>query len=214
MSTRVTQAELLSATVRKLTEQGYDVIVEPSPSMLPRSLQKWRPDAIAIGREPRLIIEIVSESPAAAARISELQMALQSEAGWKLHLVLNRASGSQAVAPASYAQIDAVLESALRIVEVDASGALLLGWAAFEALSRALRPNDFVRPQSPGRLIEQLASNGEILPSDAEFLRSMAMHRNRFIHGDLLQIASKTDVERFITFLKMLSAASLAHHNG
>jgi len=205
MSSRTTQAELLDATVRKLTEQGYDVIVEPGASLLPPSLQKWRPDAVAIGREPRLVVEIASESQAAAARIAELQAALRSEPGWKLQLVLDRASGSPAVPPASVAQIDAVLDSALSIVESDARGAMLLGWAAFEALGRSRRPDDFARPQSPGRLIERLASHGEILPSDAQFLREMATHRNRFIHGDLVDTVAKADVVRFIEFLISLS---------
>lgn len=204
MNSRDTQAALLSATVRRLTEQGYDVVVEPSPSFLPLGLQKWRPDAVALGKEPKLIVEIASESARAATRIADLQEALRSEPGWKLHLVLDRASDTPPVAHATDQQIGEVLDNALRVAEVDARAGLLMGWAAFEALSRANRPGDFVRPQSPGRLIEQLASQGEVLPSDAHFLRSMANLRNAFIHGDFTQSASNADLERFLALLNSL----------
>lgn len=211
MSSRETQAALLSATVRRLTEQGYDVVVEPSPSMLPPGLQKWRPDAVALGKEPKLMVEIASESARAATRIADLQKALRSEPGWKLHLVLDRASDAPSVARATDQQIDEVLENARRVAEVDARAGLLMAWAAFEALSRANRPDHFVRPQSPGRLIEQLAFEGEVLPSDTHFLRSMANRRNAFIHGDFLQSVSNADVERFISLLNALRLKPFDH---
>lgn len=208
MSTHQTEAEILAATVRQLREQGYDVIVEPSPSLLPESLRGWRPDAIALGREPRLIVEVASESTGAAERIAGLQTALKAEPDWKLHLVLNRASGSPAIERVSDAEIDAFLDNALTVIGVDARAALLMTWAAFEALSRARRPTAFVRPQSPGRLIEQWASRGEIGPADAAFLRAMAEQRNRFIHGGLTQVVSEDDVRRFIDLLKEIRKPS------
>lgn len=204
MSKTGTQSELLSATIRKLKEQGYDVVIEPSASILPHSLQGWRPDAVAIGKSPRLVVEIASESPKAAARIADIQAALKAEPDWRLHLVLDRASSAATVDKASDSQIETALKDATKVLAVDARAALLMTWSAFEALSRARRPNDFSRPQSPGRLIEQLAANGEVSTSDAEFLRSMAMQRNRYIHGGLAQDVERENVTRFIELLKRL----------
>lgn len=81
-----------------------------------------------------------------------------------------------------------------------------MAWAAFEALSRERRPNEFARPQSPGRIIEHFASQGIIAPSDAAFLRSMAQSRNAFVHGDLRQTVALTEIERFVGLVRELAA--------
>lgn len=209
MSIKTTRAELLSATIRQLTEQGYDVVVDPSPALLPPTLKSWHPDAVAIGREPRLVVEITSEGSKTAARIATLQSLLRSEPGWKLYLVLDRVSGVPAIDRVSDLQIDELLDRSLSVADIDTDAALLMGWAALEALCRARRPDDFMRPQSPGRLVEQLASRGEVGPSDANFLRLMALQRNRFVHGDLSHAISRADVVKFINLLKALRSEQI-----
>lgn len=82
---------------------------------------------------------------------------------------------------------------------------LLRGWATFEALARYLNPEDFGKPQSPGRLVEKLAFEGYVTPSEADVLRSLATIRNSFIHGDLNQSVSYTELETFIRILRIIS---------
>ncbi len=205
---RETEAELLAATVRQLSEQGYDVVVQPSASILPASLQRWRPDAVAIGRHPKLIVEVASERPEAARRIAELQQALKAETDWKLYLVLNRASGAPDLVTIEDTDIAPFLDRAVAVATIDARAALMMAWAALEALSRNRRPDEFSRPQSPGRIVERLASEGVVGPSDAEFLRTMAQKRNRFVHGDLRQVIEPNEVRRFVSLLQELITSS------
>lgn len=216
-SAKKIDSELLAATVRRLSEQGYDVIVEPSASLLPGSLlstlpRRYRPDAIAIGRHPKLIVEIASENPEAARRIAELQQALKAEPDWKLHLVLNRASGTPTLVRIDDAEIVEFLNRAVEVANVDARAALMMAWAALEALSRNRMPDVFARPQSPGRIVERLASEGIVAPSDANFLRHMAKKRNSFVHGDLRQTIAPDEVTRFISLLRELIVSSALQH--
>ena len=203
-----TEAELLAATVRELSEQGYDVVLEPSSTLLPPGLQQWRPDAVAVGRHPKLVVEIASERPETARRIAELQQALKAEVDWRLHLVLNRASNAPNLGTMDDTDIAPFLDTALSVAGVDTRAALMMAWAALEALSRNRRPNEFSRPQSPGRIIERLASEGIVGPSDAMFLRAMAQKRNSFVHGDLRQGTTINEVQRFVAFLRELIKSS------
>ena len=71
------EEDLLAAAARQLAERGYSVIVDPSRSLLPEILQDYRPDAVAIGRDPKLVIEVVSEGVDHASRVAERQRALK-----------------------------------------------------------------------------------------------------------------------------------------
>lgn len=202
-----TERQLLEATARDLTAKGYDVVLEPSPNLLPAALSKFRPDAIAFGREPKLIVEIATEGTVAAAKVARLQEALAQNPEWKLHLVISRVKRtSLSVMPNEL--IAPTLDSAKKVAQIDPRAALLLGWSAFEAVSRSRRPSVFSRPQSPGRIIERLAAEGVLTPTDASFLREMAYARNAFIHGDLTQNVDLSQVERFLSTIESLLSAA------
>ena len=203
-----TTDDLLAATSRRLSEQGYDIIREPNRYMLPDSLQEYRPGAIAIGRDPKLVIEIARARPADAERIARLQQALRELPGWELYLVLDRASDNPELARITDDEIAPILDRVLAVSQVDTRAALLVSWAALEALGRQRRPNDFSRPQSPGRIVEKLAFEGIIVPADAAFLRSMAERRNAFAHGDLRQTVSSDQIARFVDLLRELTASA------
>ena len=204
MTTIQTEADILAATARQLSEQGYSVIVEPARSILPAALAGLHPDAVAIGREPKLVIEIAGERSDQVRRVAELQKALRSVPDWKLHLVLNRSSGASELTAMTDTEIATVLDRALEVARIDPRAALLMAWAALEALSRERQPHEFARPQSPGRIIESLASQGIVTASEARFLRSMADSRNAFVHGDLRQIITVEEVGNFVELLRSL----------
>ncbi len=82
--------------------------------------------------------------------------------------------------------------------------ALLIGWATFEALGRRLSPTRFKRPQTPARLVEVLASEGQLMPSEADSARQLITARNRLIHGDLEVEVTKEDIARLPAILRTL----------
>ena len=207
---RNTEFDLLEATARTLEEQGYDVVRSPAPSLLPEPLRSLRLHGVAIGRTPKLVIEVAQEGPENAKRVAVLQEALKEIPDWKLHLVVGFTTTPPEFSLVDEADIANTVDRASQLASTEAQAALLMAWAALEALARARTPSDFRRPQSPGRIVERLASDGTITPSEAAFMRSMAAKRNSFIHGDLSQLVSKSDVERFLDVLRGFLQATAA----
>jgi hypothetical protein len=62
-------------------------------------------------------------------------------------------------------QFDEELKTLIR--EGYSCAGLLMGWSTFEALGRTSMPDDFARPQSPGRLLQLLAQEGYVTPGEA-----------------------------------------------
>jgi hypothetical protein len=210
-STRQVKADLLEAIGRELSEDGYEMIFEPSLSLVPESVRSrsLRPDAIAIGRSPKLLIEVASGRPADAKRIAEIQRLLSAEPGWKLHLIVDRASSNISdLAKIPLAEILPMLSRAVEVATVDSRAALMLCWATLEALVRDQQPGDFSRPQTPSRIVERLATEGAVTATQAKFLRTMAEKRNAFIHGDLRQSVRTEEIKRFVDVLQYLIATA------
>lgn len=82
--------------------------------------------------------------------------------------------------------------------------AYLLGWAAFEAASRAMLPDDFKSPQSPGRLVTILASRGYLTPSETDVMRDRIAKRNMLIHGSLEIDVQPSDVNELLSLVEEL----------
>ena len=82
--------------------------------------------------------------------------------------------------------------------------AMVLAWATLEALGRALISERFERPQTPGRIVQVLAEEGHITPTEADHLRVLAKKRNRFVHGGLQTRITKTELIRFADILDAL----------
>jgi uncharacterized protein YutE (UPF0331/DUF86 family) len=80
--------------------------------------------------------------------------------------------------------------------------ALLLAWAALEASARANAPETFSRPQSTARLVEVLANEGQITPSEADRLRDISRKRNLLAHGDFQTAVSADEVLELLKLTK------------
>ena len=85
-----------------------------------------------------------------------------------------------------------------------AEPALLLAWAAMEAVARSAARDVFAKPQSPARIVETLAMEGYITPSEADRARELVAKRNRLVHGDLKVRASDREIEDFVDIIERL----------
>jgi uncharacterized protein YutE (UPF0331/DUF86 family) len=203
---REAEADLLRFAAEELRESGYTVVIEPSPSTLPVALKDLRPDGIAIGKKPYLLIEVTREDDRNAGRIQRLQQAIRKSEDWRLHLILNRDASEKSLGAPRLEDIEATLGRIERIAAEDAGAGLLMCWACLEALSRAIEPRKFARPQAPARMVERLASAGHVTPSEAQFLRSMILKRNELAHGQLATMVRSDEVEQFVSLLGRLLA--------
>src|SRR5262249_5053227 len=111
----------------------------------------------------------------------------------------------EGIPPMGNEAIDSSIASVENLVSNDQLyGATLIGWATFEALGRALSPAKFARPKTPARLIEILAADGTVTPSEADLLRRLARSRTRVMHGTLNEKIEKGDLSKFLNVLREL----------
>lgn len=206
MSTTETEIAILEGVLPRLKAEGYDVFRDPPRFLLPEFMSGYRPDAIAIGHGKKIAIEIVGEQSLSSAKRNELQERFAPDSGWELQIVHARSDpASQAIEQVSDTSIERSLATVNELTEAGLTQpALLTAWASFEALGRRLLPASFDRPQTPGRLVEILAREGQLTPGEADDVRQLIALRNRLSHGDLDVRIEKLDIERFVAILRTL----------
>lgn len=204
-----TEADVLQNLIVQLNEEGYEVFLHPKPPILPTFLEQFSPDAIAHRGDKHLVIEIVRSLESNSAVLNSLADAVRANPGWELRLTLLNPSGKQPSLPQQSAEsIDSSLHEVQALIQAGHfQAALLVGWATLEALGRKLLPSDLVRPQSPGRVLQFLAQEGWLTPSEADIVRGLVAKRNEYIHGNLQLAVAKNDIERFLQILKQLARA-------
>jgi uncharacterized protein YutE (UPF0331/DUF86 family) len=183
------QEAMQRATLERLSEkwakQGYQVFIEPRGEIVPSFLQRYLPDAILVRDDDKVIVEAIRKGQRnAEEKVKQLKALIEGQHAWRLEIVY---SGEEVD---SMRQVDRrviadTLSSAIRLSQAEPRAALLLLWASTEAAARVLFPSQTNRPQSPGRVIELLAGNGEVTPSEAQVLRNLMQARNRIVHGEL-----------------------------
>lgn len=184
--------------------QGYTVVREPTSDLLPDFLGNFRPDAVATGRSPGIIIEIVDpRNRAAKTRITQLARLFAGREDWKLE-VLYTPSEATELSPASRAGIESALTQAEQLAEVEPRAALMLAWAGLEALGRTLHPSLTDRGMSTGTLIDLLISNGNLDHDVQQELRRLGQLRNRIAHGQLDLSPASKEVRRLVELARLL----------
>ena len=216
MSPEATEAAVLESIVPQLEAEGFEVYAHPSGHLLPPFLRGYSPGAIALREDRKLAIEVLREGPSSKGRLDKLRELLSGRRDWELRVYwISPSNTPEAITVASSKDI----EQAINTIE-DLSDkklfapALLMAWATLEALGRASLPERLERPQTPRGLVQVLAGDGYITPSEADRLRQLAEVRNRLIHGGLrVKIASR-DIKSFTavlrTLLKLLQSAQSA----
>lgn len=182
------QDAALERYASKWTEQGYRLVKNPHGAELPAFLGSYRPDAILLsppnlGLE-NIIVEVLYKGQSdALQRIEAIRSVLAGSNEWRLE-VLYAGVPPPSLVPTSANRLRETLDRLDGTDDQD-PGAFLMLWPVLEAAARILVPSATRRPQSPGRVVELLAAEGYVVPSDADVLRKSAALRNRLIHGDL-----------------------------
>lgn len=206
MSLETQEAAVLESIVPQLEAEGFEVFAYPSASLLPPFMQSYSPDAIALRDDRKLAIEVLRRGPTSERKLDKLRDLLSGHRDWELRVYwVSPSNTPEPIKPALPKEIEQAIKTIEHLTSEGLHApALLMAWATLEALGRALLPKSFVRAQTPGRLVEVLAADGYVTPSEADRLRRLATARNQLIHGSLrAKIASK-DVKAFATTLKTL----------
>jgi uncharacterized protein YutE (UPF0331/DUF86 family) len=206
MSSQLQEADVLENIVPQLEAEGFEVYTRPSASLLPPFMQPYPPDAIALRDDKKLAIEVVRKGPTAQERLGKLRELLTGRRDWELRVYwISPSNAPEPIDRASGQEIDRAIKTIEQLMGDGSLGpALLMAWAALEALGRALLPGRLARPQTAGRLVEALAGDGCITPTEADLLRALAKVRNQLAHGGLrARIASK-DIKKLAAILRAL----------
>jgi uncharacterized protein YutE (UPF0331/DUF86 family) len=200
------EAEVIESLLPRYQAEGFDVYVNPSPSILPPFMKAYRPDAIALKKDKKIAIEVVGSTPRSEEKIRTLQSLFADHQDWELRVFYASPVASSKLL--EVASIPSINESIQRVIDLKETGhllpALVMAWATFEAVGRALLPEEFRRPQTPARLVEVLGSEGYITPEEADILRAASTIRNAIVHGQLNSAVDPKVLEGFVAILKTL----------
>lgn len=210
MSPVLREAAILESVQASLHAEGYRVVVQPNRLDLPTFLQGMHPDAIAYGTNDNLVVEVVERTSQAEEKIRRYREAIEPQPDWKLRTIwISGQTTPLSPKPASKKSISAALS---QIDSLLASGffkpAMLLCWSALEAIGRRLVPQALEKPQTPARLVEQLATHGHFDRAEVALLKKFAVLRNQLVHGDLDAGIVEMDVREFHHILKTISKST------
>ena len=165
--------------------RGYTVVREPSPDQLPDFLKGLRPDAIAIGATPSLMIEVLpSRTEAGERKIGRLESLFAGRDDWRLEVIYASSSGLP-LSSVNRANIRSALNEAQVLAKREPRAGLLIAWATLEAIGRYLEPHLANRSLSSASLIDVLISNGHVEQSSGAELRRLGAMRNMIAHGQI-----------------------------
>lgn len=199
------ETAILENTRADLEAEGFEVRLHPSKQILPAFLQGYQPDAIALRGDRNLVIEVTGES-GSQQKIDRLKKLIPADGRWDFRIIYVPSTRQPTLRKVSVQTIQHSIEDIRRLAQEGMFGAgLIMCWATFEALGRFLRGSDFQRPQTPGRLVEVLASEGDLLPTQADELRLLVSKRNSLIHGELETAITREDLAKFIAILEQLT---------
>jgi hypothetical protein len=199
-------AVILQMLVPTLEAEGFRVFLNPSRSILPSFMQGYQPDAIAMKADRKVAIEVKSRSGHAEPQVQRLRAMFSAHPDWELRNVYAPTQGTDHAITVIPHQL--VVENLDRLLKVfDEAGsipALLTGWSVFEAAARSLIPDHLGRPQTPGRLLEVLASEGYVTPAEADALRELGNLRNKAAHGKLDAAVTRDQIAELVSVTRSL----------
>jgi uncharacterized protein YutE (UPF0331/DUF86 family) len=211
MNSMERESIILERVREELVAEGFDVVLEPNDLLLPNFLRGFRPDALAFGEGKNLVVEIASSTPRSKERVKVLQTLIADQPDWDLRIIWTSPdSGTQLLQALSPEEIHKAIDQIDDLILSEQNrAALLLAWASFEAVGRILQPRNLGKPQTPARLVQQLATAGILLPTEADNLNLLISKRNRLVHGDLRVEASQSDILFLVhTLRRILDEAS------
>jgi hypothetical protein len=190
--------------------RGLKFFVNPPREIVPGFLGNYQPDAIAVGPEGGIIIEVkFRRSPASERQLAEIAKRVSGQKGWEFRAIyltpptdetLPIAKPTPEQLRATFGEIQALMKGG------HPAAALATAWATLESLARlASASSEARRPMgySPIQAIQTLAEEGYIENEAADRLREMANLRNAVVHGDL---SVDVPVEQVEWLLKQMQA--------
>lgn len=195
--------------------RGYTFIAHPVAEMVPAFLEGYRPDALAVRGDEKLVIEVkVRGQPSQAQKLAHLTDLVSRQPGWKFLLVVGDASEGESLPELpSLDLVDRELRSVRDMVSAGhGRAAIISAWSAFEAVARWIAVSrgqeSGRRPMSGLQVLEFLEMQGYLDPGWIGDLRRIMGVRNRAVHGDLTLEPEAADIEWLCAIVAVLEKAA------
>jgi len=199
---RLPESDILENLRQILEARGLKFYINPPRDIIPKFLGDFRPDAIALGPEGGVVVEVKRRRGSGAEQqLAEIARRVADQKGWEFRIIYLNPSTDEVppIAKPSFEQIQATF------TEIDAltkgghyAAALLTAWAPNESRMR--------RGATPIQAVQTLAEEGYIESEPAERLREMARLRNAVVHGDFSVAVSAEQVEYLLKKLQVIAS--------
>ena len=185
---------------------GYTIIREPSADDLPDFLKGTKPDAIAVGREPSLFIDVLPRrSSSSETKVAQIQGLFVGRDDWRLEVIYAASEGTP-LGPVTSDDIRTALNQARQLAESEPRAGLIMAWATLEAIARLLEPELASRSLSSGSLVDLLISNGHLPQSEGARLRQLGEQRSHITHGQINVMPDTSDIRSLIELEERLNS--------
>ena len=190
-SKRVEETRILKILREQYEADGYIFYEYPSSNILPETLRKYRVDAIAMGDDDNILIEVVfKKSKEKSAQLEGLAEKIKELSRWKLRAIYAEgidAKKLQSRTKLSYKVINTAIVRAEELVENEFwNEGFLLQWSILEAIYFHLSESSDVEKigiPTVRSIISSLEHEGHVSFRDAKSLRKLFDKRNMLTHG-------------------------------
>ena len=179
-------AEALRLAVESLTDEGWDVEVQPI--RLPEELGKFRPDYIARRGDELIIGEVKFRGERELVSLEHLSQLVDQIPRARLEMTwLGRA-----VEPPTGDDVVKMSEAAVGLIPTNAAAAMLFAWSSLEGALELYAEVDAGstyrrRPSDAYGMLNSMANLGDLSKAQFDRLYRASKQRNAIAHGEYLQ---------------------------
>jgi REase_AHJR-like len=211
MTPHQTEGRVLALLRNRYEADGFSFIEHPDKADLPAFMQGYQPDALALGKDKSIAIELkLRQDPNSEKDLRAISERFRGQPLWEFRVVYGDEVEDQSIAAPTPEQIRVQLEEAeVLLAQNHPRAALVLGWAAVEAIARTLSAD---LPASGSRTmrqaIELLEHLGRLRFQEAQELRRLVPLRSKVVHGDFQTPVTAAEVEPVLKAARAALAAA------
>jgi uncharacterized protein YutE (UPF0331/DUF86 family) len=181
------EADILRTLRSRYERRGCTFVPHPTGDLIPEFLRGYRPDALALSERDSVVIEVKARRTANSQKnLAQIAELVAKQPNWKFEIYYAGDFPRPVYDRPNEAEISRLLEEirGLRKAGFDRA-ALVMAWAALEAIARALRSEgaDASAPMIPSEIVEWLSRTGYIDNPTGRSLRHIIKARNAVVHG-------------------------------
>ena len=206
--TEKTEIDILCTLRGRYEKRGYTFVAHPTGDLVPEFLRGYRPDALAISERDSIVIEVKARrSPDGQKSLAQIAERVARQPNWKFEIYSAGDFPRPIYDRPSEAELSQLLEEIRRLQDAGfGRAALVMAWAALEAVARALRSENTAAsgPMIPSEIVEWLSRTGHVDGPTGRLLRNMIKTRNAVVHGDLVADLEGHELQALYSTLESL----------